>query len=74
MLSTKNSQLNVICPNCQTKDLGRIATNQYYCQYCCIEMTAVNGQVISIGQVEEDGSLHSLNDLFIETESLESIA
>lgn len=73
MLSSKHTMLNVICPNCQTKDLGRIATNQYFCQYCCVELTTVNGQVTFIGQVEEDGSLLSLNDLFFDTESFESI-
>ncbi|WP_059102738.1 hypothetical protein [Shouchella shacheensis] len=53
------------CPNCQTKDIGKIGTNQYYCWNCFIEMSLVGGQ-LSLHQVEEDGSLSSLDDLFEE--------
>ncbi len=51
------------CPNCKGKDIGKIGTNQYYCWHCFIELTIVNGR-FSLYQVEEDGSLSSLDDLF----------
>lgn len=53
------------CPNCQSKNLGRIGTDQYYCWNCFIELAIVDGKV-SLSQVEEDGSLTSLDDLFEE--------
>lgn len=54
------------CVNCQSKDIGKIGTNQYYCWNCCIEFTTSGSKVASVFQVEEDGSLHSLNDLFFD--------
>jgi ribosomal protein L37AE/L43A len=56
--------MKVICPNCGSKDIGKIGTNQYYCWNCFVELSVAGDQVSSIYQVEEDGSLHSLNDLF----------
>lgn len=56
------------CPNCSAKDIGKIGTNQYYCWDCFIEFSVVEGQIASIYQVEEDGSLSSLNDLFFDVE------
>jgi hypothetical protein len=53
------------CPNCQSKDIGKIGINQYYCWNCFIELTLVEG-LIKTHQVEEDGSLSSLDDLFEE--------
>ncbi|PTM59635.1 hypothetical protein [Desmospora activa] len=55
------------CPNCNTHDLGRIGTHQYYCWGCFIECHVVDGTITSVYQVEEDGSLSSLNDLFLES-------
>lgn len=51
------------CPNCQSKDLGKIGLNQYYCWNCFIELT-ISDQIIQTHQVEEDGTLSSLDDLF----------
>ncbi|MGG0716379.1 hypothetical protein ABE096_02105 [Robertmurraya massiliosenegalensis] len=53
------------CPNCQSKDIGKIGINQYYCWNCFIELSVSQG-MISTHQVEEDGSLSSLDDLFDE--------
>lgn len=53
------------CPNCSCKDIGKIGVNQYYCWGCYIEMTVSEG-MINTHQVEEDGSLSSLDDLFDE--------
>ncbi|WP_202080168.1 hypothetical protein [Caldalkalibacillus salinus] len=52
------------CPNCKCKDIGKIGTHQYYCWGCFIEFTMSDEQIADIYQVEEDGSLSSLNDLF----------
>lgn len=54
----------VRCPNCESHDLGKVGTNQYYCWSCFIELTVVNDEVSAVYQVEEDGTLSSLNDLF----------
>ncbi len=53
------------CPNCQSKDIGKIGINQYYCWNCYIELSIQKG-IIHTHQVEEDGSLSSLDDLFAE--------
>jgi hypothetical protein len=53
----------VECPNCATKDIGKIGVNQYYCWNCFIELSIDKGR-LSLHQVEEDGSLTSLDDLF----------
>ncbi|MCY8979319.1 hypothetical protein [Bacillus halotolerans] len=57
----------LICPNCKSKDIGKIGVNQYYCWCCFIELTVVKGK-IETHQVEEDGTLSSLDDLFSEDE------
>lgn len=56
------------CPNCQNKNIGKIGVNQYYCWNCFIELS-VGDDRISVHQVEEDGSLSSLDDLFSEEET-----
>ncbi|GGH85714.1 hypothetical protein JOD43_003424 [Pullulanibacillus pueri] len=53
------------CPNCKNKNLGKIGVNQYYCWDCFIELTLTNNK-LSLNQVEEDGSLTTLDDLFEE--------
>ncbi|SDW65663.1 hypothetical protein SAMN05444487_10552 [Marininema mesophilum] len=53
------------CPNCNTHDLGRVGTNQFYCWGCFIELCVTEGKISSVYQVEEDGSLSSLDDLFL---------
>ncbi|WP_202411424.1 hypothetical protein [Halobacillus halophilus] len=51
------------CPNCNNKNLGKIGSEQYYCWNCCLELSVEEGR-ININQIEEDGSLSSLNDIF----------
>jgi hypothetical protein len=58
------------CPNCKCKDIGKIGTAQYYCWGCFIEFSLSNERM-DIFQVEEDGTLSSLNDLFYEDEEME---
>ena len=64
----------VACPNCSSKDIGKIGTNQYYCWNCFVEMSMSGNQISSIYQVEEDGSLESLNDLFLDDEQIRAQA
>ncbi|TCP62088.1 hypothetical protein [Baia soyae] len=58
------------CPNCNSHDLGRVGTNQLYCWQCYIELVLENDQIVHVYQVEEDGSLTSLDDLFLDDDSL----
>jgi hypothetical protein len=55
------------CPNCKSKDLGKIGVNQYYCWSCFIELSVAKGKILT-HQVEEDGTLSSLDDLFSDDE------
>jgi hypothetical protein len=57
----------MMCPNCNSKDLGKIGVNQYYCWGCFIELSVSNNK-LSLHQVEEDGTLSSLDDLFEDEE------
>ncbi|WP_416149240.1 hypothetical protein ACM26V_23820 [Salipaludibacillus sp. HK11] len=57
----------MLCPNCKSKDIGKIGTNQYYCWNCFIELS-VSDRQLHLHQVEADGSLSSLDDLFAEDE------
>ncbi|WP_124727949.1 hypothetical protein [Staphylospora marina] len=54
------------CPNCHSIDLGIVGTHQLYCWHCFIEMTTDGERISAVYQVEEDGSLTSLNDLFLD--------
>ncbi len=55
------------CPNCKTKNIGKIGSQHYYCWGCFIELRLENN-ILHMDQVEEDGSLSSLHDLFTEEE------
>ncbi len=60
------------CPNCKSKEIGRIGVNQFYCWDCFIELS-VEGGILHTHQVEEDGSLSSLDDIFSEEERKEAL-
>ena len=60
------------CPNCKSKEIGKIGVNQFYCWDCFIELSIVNG-ILHTHQIEEDGSLSSLDDLFSEEERKEAL-
>lgn len=55
------------CVNCNSVNLGKIAEHQYYCWNCFIEISTKHEQ-IEVHQVEVDGTLSSLDDLFTEKE------
>ena len=57
--------VTLVCPNCMRKDIGKIGFHQFYCWNCCIELSLENGN-IHTSQVEEDGTLSSLDDLFFD--------
>jgi hypothetical protein len=42
-----------------------VGTHQYYCWHCFVELSVTSGRIEAVYQVEEDGSLSSLNDLFL---------
>ncbi len=50
------------CPICYSP-VGKIGVDQYYCLHCYVELS-VSEKSIHVHQVEEDGSLSSLDDLF----------
>ncbi|WP_353948041.1 hypothetical protein ABNN70_13140 [Sporolactobacillus sp. Y61] len=51
------------CPNCASKNIGKLSAKDYYCWNCFIELSLEDGR-LSLSQVEEDGSLTTLDDLF----------
>ncbi|MDA3130799.1 hypothetical protein ACFPTR_13145 [Aliibacillus thermotolerans] len=54
----------MVCPYCSSKEVGKIGVAQYYCWNCFLEWEIdENGKCIFY-QVEEDGSLSCLNDIF----------
>lgn len=55
------------CPNCHGNSLGKIGMNAFYCWNCCIEMIVENNKLV-LHQIEADGSLSPLDDLFTEEE------
>ncbi|WP_085523267.1 hypothetical protein [Tuberibacillus sp. Marseille-P3662] len=55
------------CPNCSSRNLGKIGSQHYYCWNCFIELTLTDGK-FSMNQVEWDGSLTTLDDLFADDE------
>lgn len=57
----------LVCPNCNSKDIGKIGSQQFYCWNCFIELSVL-GSELAIHQIEADGSLSSLDDLFTKDE------
>lgn len=55
------------CPNCSSKDVGKVGSDQYYCWNCFIEMTVV-GNRLNVHEIKVDGSLISLDNLFTDEE------
>nr|WP_253288729.1 hypothetical protein [Amphibacillus sp. MSJ-3] len=55
------------CINCQSKNLGKIAPDHYYCWNCYIELRKKQ-DIFHVHEVDLDGSLLSLDDLFTEAE------
>jgi len=55
------------CINCKSKNLGKIAPDHYYCWNCFIELQKKQG-IFHIHEVDLDGSLLPLDDLFTEDE------
>lgn len=45
-----------ICPLCNSRAIGKVGNNQFYCWDCFIEFS-VNNAEITIYEVEDDGSL-----------------
>lgn len=49
------------CPICNSIDIGKVGTDQYYCWHCLIEFSVSKNKEISIYYVEDDGSLVNLD-------------
>lgn len=49
------------CPVCGQRGIGKVGTGQYYCWECCVEFS-VQGDTITIFNVEVDGTLTSYAD------------
>jgi hypothetical protein len=47
------------CPQCNSRDIGKIGNNQFYCWNCFMEFALV-GDEVKIYHVDEDGSLVSV--------------
>lgn len=61
------------CPNCKSHDLGKIGVNQHYCWHCFIELVTKDETILAVYQVEEDGSLSSLDDLFLDDSDAQKV-
>ncbi|MGF7128303.1 hypothetical protein J2T56_003036 [Natronobacillus azotifigens] len=55
------------CPNCKSNNIGKIANRHFYCWNCYIELKEDN-EVLTMYEVDLDGTLMSLDDLFSEEE------
>lgn len=44
------------CPNCDSRSIGRVGSEQYYCWDCCVEFNTARGAV-RIWHVDADGEL-----------------
>ncbi len=47
------------CPHCQSRSIGRVGADQYYCWDCCIEF-AVTRQGVKLFTVNDEGELQAL--------------
>lgn len=54
----------VRCPNCQRINVGQVAPKYFYCSDCFIEMKL--GDKIHFYELDENGELACLNDIFYE--------
>lgn len=55
------------CPNCKSTNIGKIANYHFYCWNCYIELRQVD-DILTMNEVDIDGTLLSLDDLFSEEE------
>jgi hypothetical protein len=53
----------VRCPNCRRVNVGQVAPKYFYCSDCFIEMK-LQGQEINFYELDENGELACLNDIF----------
>ncbi|HJV44924.1 MAG TPA: hypothetical protein VJ824_04270 [Bacillota bacterium] len=53
----------VRCPNCGRINVGQVAPKYFYCSDCFIEMK-LNAEHISFYELDENGELECLNDIF----------
>ena len=52
-----------VCPECGSRAIGKVATNQYYCWDCCIEFAENQDSTIELYEVDLDGELVSMGQI-----------
>lgn len=50
----------VNCPNCNSRAIGRVGNEQFYCWNCFKEFNMINGKM-EIFDIAEDGTLINFN-------------
>ncbi|MGE5422560.1 MAG: hypothetical protein ACM3QW_04800 [Ignavibacteriales bacterium] len=51
------------CPACNSIQVGKVGSDQYYCWNCCVEFNMRKGRV-SLYEVAEDGTLVSMEEMY----------
>lgn len=53
--------MDMRCPGCQGRNIGKVGTGQFYCWDCFIEF-AVSSRGLKMYRVEPDGELSRIED------------
>ncbi|MCR3923146.1 MAG: hypothetical protein NUK65_11640 [Firmicutes bacterium] len=51
------------CPVCNSIDIGKVGTDQYYCWNCLVEFTLSGTDGFTAYYVDEEGTLVSLSEM-----------
>ncbi|AVX20678.1 MULTISPECIES: hypothetical protein [Carboxydocella] len=49
----------IICPICQSRDIGILRQNLWFCRACFCELVEKSGKIVAFG-IEQDGSLKKI--------------
>lgn len=53
----------MLCPACTSKDIGRVANNQFYCWNCFVVFDVDKGNSVkAVYEVDDEGTLVALED------------
>lgn len=53
----------MLCPKCSSKDIGKVANNQFYCWDCFIVFNVDRANSITgVYEVDDEGTLVALED------------
>ena len=56
---TTGWEFSEICPSCDSRMIGRIGSDRYYCHDCCVEF---DGSLESVYSIDEEGNLISMQE------------